>query len=163
VLLARVRAGGEPGHALAHRHGRVRHRSYDRHSIAEVTLDQRRRDRGCDRDDRLRGLHRVPEVGEQHLDVLWLDGDDDDLRALDGVDVDERRVDPVSLGELVEPILPPSGGDDVARLRPPRREEPGDERLPGLPGPQHADPPAHRFPFCSSATATAARRRTASR
>ena len=85
--------------------GRVRHRPDDRHARGEVALDRRGRDRGRDREHRLLGLDQRADLAEQRLDVLRLDGDDDERGAGCGLGVRERDVDAVPLAQLVGALL----------------------------------------------------------
>ena len=64
-LLARVRTGANPCHALVHDGRRVRHRPDDGHAAAEVPLDRRSRDRSRDREDRLLRLEQRPDLAER--------------------------------------------------------------------------------------------------
>jgi hypothetical protein len=139
MLFARVRTRCEARHSLVHRRGGVRHGANDRDS-AEAALDQRGRDRGCDRDDRLLGPDLAADLLEEDLDVLRLHGDHDDRDLADCVGVRERRLDAVALGELVETLLAASGSDEVG---PAGRDEPGDQRLADLSGAENGDLPVH--------------------
>ena len=122
VPVVRVCAGADSGDSLVHDGGRVRHRADDRDAGRDPALDQRRRDGRGDREDGLLGLEDLPDLAEQNGEVLRLDGDHDDRRVRDGLGVRQRRLDAVPVGELLEPLVPPPGGDDLGRLAPARAQ-----------------------------------------
>ena len=79
--------------------------------------------------DELRG---VRDLGSGSVEILRLDGDDDELRVFDGFLVRRRRRDAVAFRELMQPLLAPTGDDDLAGLAPRGREETGEQRLADL-------------------------------
>ena len=118
LLVAGVRARADAGHALVHSGGRVRHRSHDRDPLGDPLFDVRRGDGGGDRDERLLRREVEAYLPEQDVDVLRLDGDDDDAGAADGSRVVGGRFRPISLAELREPLLAPAGDDDLGGVPP---------------------------------------------
>ena len=92
------------------------------------------------------GADEAADLAEQPLDVLRLDRDDDERGARRGVVVRERRRDPVALAELRDALGAARGRGDLLGRPPPRRQEPGDERLADPPGAEDRDLPLSR-PF----------------
>jgi len=127
VLVAGMRARAEPGDALVHGRGRVRHRAQHWHAVAQVLLDLRGRHSGRHREHRLLRGEEPADLAEEDLEVLWLDRDHDEGGARDGVGVRERRLDAVALGQLVDPLLAPPADDDLLRLAPARGEQTGEQ------------------------------------
>ena len=71
----------------------------------------------------------VPTSPSKPLDVLRLDGDDDERRAGGCIVVRERGVDAVALAELCDALGSAARRGDLRRLAPAGRQEPGDQRL----------------------------------
>jgi hypothetical protein len=88
------------GDALMHSRGRVRHRSHDRNSGREPTLDPRGGNRGCHAEDSLLRKDEPADLAEQDVDVLWFHGDHHQSRAGRRVVVRERCLDAVALAKL---------------------------------------------------------------
>jgi hypothetical protein len=126
MLLARVRAGAEAGHSLVHHRRRVGHRANDGHAVRNAGLDLPCGDRRRDGENRLLGSEQRPDLLEQRVDVLWLDGDDDERGAADGVGIRGGRLDAVARSELGGALLAPARNDDVG---PARGEQAGEQRL----------------------------------
>ena len=104
-----------------------------------LSLDARGRYRGRDGEDGLLGEDERPDLAEQPLDVLRLDGDDDERGAGRGVVVRERRLDPVAVAQLGDALGPARRRRDLRRLAPARRQQPGDERLADSTGAEDRD------------------------
>ena len=133
VLVARVRAGADAGHALVHGRRRVRHRAHDRHAVGDPRLDVRGRDRGRDREDGLLAASSSgADLAEQRVDVLRLHRDDDERGARDRVGVRGRRLDAVPLAQLVDARSASRVGDDDLVAAPAGAEQPGEQRLADL-------------------------------
>ena len=113
-----VGAGTETRNPFVDDGRRVRHRSHDRDSRRQVTLDRGSRDRRRDGEERLLARDQVADLAEQRLDVLRLDGDHDERGLRDGLLVRERGRDAVPLGELRHSLRPAAGRDDVVRYAP---------------------------------------------
>ena len=140
MLLLGVCTGADSGDALVDERGRVRHCAYDRDAGREPRLDLGGGDRCGDREHRLLRRQESADLAEQNVEVLRLDGDDDEASLGDGVRIGKRRLDAVFVGEFLQAFLAPSGDDDVARLAPAGTEQPGEERLADLPGAEDCDP-----------------------
>ena len=124
VLLARVRACADPGHAFVDGRGRVRHRAHDGDTVGDPLLDMRGRDRGGDGNDGLLRREARADLREEAVDVLRLDGDDDDRGAVGGRDVvvaaprddDLRLVAPAGADEAgVQRFADPAPAEDCDR------------------------------------------------
>jgi hypothetical protein len=73
----------------------------------------RGRDRGGDRDERLLGGEVCADLAEQDVDVLRLDGDDDDSGPGDGGRVVGGRLGTVTLVEFRIALVAAAGDDDL--------------------------------------------------
>ena len=78
----------------------------------------------------------MADLAEERLDVLRLDGEDDDVGALDRLGVRGGRLDAVALVELGGALLAPGARDDVC---PVGATQPGEERLADLAGAENRD------------------------
>src|SRR5262252_8325951 len=74
------------------------------------------------------------DLPEQDIDVLRLDGDDDEAGAAHGSPVVGGRLGAVALVELCVSFVAPVRDDDLGGVAPTRAEQPGEEGF--------ADPPA---------------------
>src|SRR5919204_1182034 len=141
MLVGCVRACADAGHPFVHERRRVRHRAHDRNSRRDPRFDQRRRDRGGDREDGLVRRQQAADLSEQDVEILWLDGDDNEPGAGNRLCVGQRPAYAVALRELVDALLAATGDDDVARLTPTGAEQAREQRLPDLPGAEDGDLP----------------------
>jgi len=139
LLVARVRARADAGHALVHRRRRVRHRAHHRDAVGDALLDVRRRDGGRDRDEGLFRREVLPDLAEQDADVLRLDGDDDYAGAADGGRVVGGRLGAVALVQLGDPLLVSRGNDDLGGVAPAGAEQAGEESLTDAPAAEDRD------------------------
>jgi hypothetical protein len=142
VLVARMSPRAQPGDALVDGRRRVRHGAQHRHAVGQVLLDLRSWHRGGDREDGLLGRDHRRHLAEQDVEVLRLDGDDDEAGARGSLAVRERRLDGVLVGQLLDALRAPAGDDDLVRRAPARAEEAGEERLADLASAEDCDAPA---------------------
>ena len=71
----------------------------------------------------------LADLAEQGVDVLRLDGDDDEPGATDRRHVVRGRLGAVAVAQLGELLLAPRGDDHLARLAPARAEQAGEKGL----------------------------------
>ena len=129
VRVVGVRAGAEPGDPLVHGRRGVRHRAHDGDagreplSMRAVGIAAATESTVCS------GVIERADLAEERLDVLGLDGDDDERGAGRRLVVRERRLDAVALAQLGDTLGAACGRGDLARLAPAGREQAGDQRL----------------------------------
>jgi phosphoenolpyruvate carboxylase len=70
------------------------------------------------------------DLAKQDVDVLWLDGDDDEAGSADGGRVVGGRLGAVALSQLGEPLVAAVGDDDLGGVALARAEQAGEEGLP---------------------------------
>ena len=126
-------ACADAGHALVHCRRRVRHRAHDGDAVGDPLLDVRRRDGGSDRDNGLPCSQMGADLGEQGVDVLRLDGDDDEPGGGDRGRVVRGCLDAVALVQLGDPLRAAVGDNDLGSLAPAGTEQAGEEGLPDPP------------------------------
>src|SRR5439155_20744728 len=93
--------------------------------------------------DRLTGYERRPHLSEQRVEVLRLHCDHDEPRSVGRLAVRKSRLDREAIAQLGGALLATARGNDLLRLPPFGRKQPGKQRLADLPAAEDGDAPTH--------------------